>query len=220
MRSIKRKQQPKPKRCGNRWILTGLLLIAAALFLTAVNFYEDWQAKKEAAAVQSQLKAQITFSEEGENTALTADQEREIPDYQLNPEMEMPVKTIQGQDYIGLLEIPALQLELPILSQWSASNLKIAPCRYSGTAYQGHFILCAHNYRSYFGRIRGLHSKDQIMITDVDGNTFSYEVAGVEILSAEAVEEMENEDWDLTLFTCTLGNQNRVTVRCNKVEKP
>lgn len=219
MRSIKRKQQPKPKRCGNRWILIGLLLIAAALFLTAANFYEDWQAKKEATAVRSQLKAQITLTEE-EHASPNAAQEREIPDYQLNPEMEMPVKTIQGQDYIGVLEIPALQLELPILSQWSASNLKIAPCRYSGTAYQGHFILCAHNYRSYFGRIRGLHSKDQITITDVDGNTFSYEVAGVEILSAEAVEEMENENWDLTLFTCTLGNQNRVTVRCNKVEKP
>ncbi len=33
------------------------------------------------------------------------------------------------------------------------------------------------------------------------------------------VEEMITGDWDLTLFTCTLGGQTRVTVRCQLIEK-
>ncbi len=33
-----------------------------------------------------------------------------------------------------------------------------------------------------------------------------------------AMEEMESGDWDLTLFTCTIGGACRVTVRCQQVE--
>lgn len=42
-----------------------------------------------------------------------------LPDYMLCPDMEMPVKTIEGVDYIGILTIPALELELPVISEWS-----------------------------------------------------------------------------------------------------
>ena len=29
-----------------------------------------------------------------------------------------------------------------------------------------------------------------------------------------SVQEMTDGDWDLTLFTCTVGGKSRVTVRC------
>lgn len=45
-------------------------------------------------------------------------------------------------------------------------------------------------------------------------STTRYEVAEIEILSPDAVEEMTEDDGDLTLFTCTLGGGSRVTVRC------
>jgi len=41
----------------------------------------------------------------------------------------------------------------------------------------------------------------------------------VETLQPTAVEEMCSGDWDLTLFTCTLGGKFRVTVRCDRVEE-
>ena len=63
--------------------------------------------------------------------------EEETPEYLRNPEMEMPVEEIEGNGYIGLLEIPALGLSLPVMSEWSYPNLKLAPCRYSGSAYTG-----------------------------------------------------------------------------------
>ncbi|MGN0969549.1 MAG: sortase, partial [Evtepia sp.] len=53
-----------------------------------------------------------------------------------------------------------------------------------------------------------------VLFTDADGNQFRYTVAQVETLAKTAVEEMAAGDWDLTLFTCTLGGQTRVTVRC------
>ena len=53
-----------------------------------------------------------------------------------------------------------------------------------------------------------------MIFTDVDGNIFRYTVADLEQLEGTDVKEMEAGDWDLTLFTCTLGGQYRVTVRC------
>lgn len=69
---------------------------------------------------------------------------------------EMPVKTINGRDYIGVLSIPSLELELPVISQWDYPALKVAPCRYSGSLYQDNLIICAHNYASHFGKLKEL----------------------------------------------------------------
>ena len=36
----------------------------------------------------------------------------------------------------------------------------------------------------------------------------------MEAIPATAPEEMESGDWDLTLFTCTVGGRTRDTIRC------
>ena len=45
----------------------------------------------------------------------------------LDPAREMPTTTVNGVEYLGTLEIPSLELELAIISQWSDSLLKLAP---------------------------------------------------------------------------------------------
>jgi sortase A len=39
-----------------------------------------------------------------------------------------------------------------------------------------------------------------------------------EVLKSTAIEEMEAGEWDLTLFTCTIGGADRITIRCEKTE--
>ena len=191
------------KHKGKGLIFTGLLLIAAALFLTGYNLFDQMRAQRSAAQAAAQLAERLP------QTTQT-----DVPDYLLTPEMEMPVETIDGVDYVGVLRIPALALELPVISQWSYPLLKIAPCRYSGSAYQNNLVLCAHNYASHFGNLKNLHIGAAVTFTDMDGNLFTYQVAELETLPPQATEERENGDWDLTLFTCTVGGQSRVTVRC------
>lgn len=199
---------------GTGMIRTGLLLIAAALLLTGHNLYQAQQASRSAAQAVTQLElhrpALPELSAPGPET--------EIPDYVLNPDMEMPVSTINGQDYIGVLEFPSLSLQLPVISQWSDARLKLSPCRYAGSAYTGDLVIAAHNYTAHFGRLNRLHTGDPITLTDVDGNRFSYVVAELTVLAPTAIEEMTSGGWDLTLFTCTLGGQSRLTVRCTAAE--
>ena len=131
--------------------------------------------------------------------------------------MEMPVIEINGQRYIGQLEIPKLGLTLPIMDSWSYPKLRIAPCRYQGSAYKNDLIIAGHNYQRHFGQLKTLVSGDQMIFMDVEGHLFVYEVTEMEVLDPTAVEAMQSGDWDLTLFTCTYGGQSRVTLRCKKI---
>lgn len=105
------------------------------------------------------------------------------------------------------------------MSQWSYAGLKIAPCRYADSAYRNDLVIAAHNYYSHFGYLRDLPQGDPVVFTDVDGNAFQYEVFEIETLSSTSVAEMTGGDWDLTLFTCTIGGKKRITVRCTLTEE-
>ena len=209
------------KQKGLLLITMGLLLIAAALILVSYNLYDGLRAERAASQVVDRLSADFPSEAAPEAPAGSAgDQESAvIPDYVLNPDMEMPVENIDGTDVIGVLRIPALELELPVISEWSYPDLKTAPCRYSGSAYLNNLIICAHNYRSHFGKLKNLCEGDIATFTDMDGNVFTYKMVERETLLPKSIDAMESGDWDLTLFTCTVGGQSRVTIRFELVEK-
>ena len=207
-------------RVGNILLAAGALFLAAALLLTGSNLFETYQAGQASERLSQEVRSRIGSQAQEESSlsqAALAGGEEETPEYLRNPEMEMPVEEIEGNGYIGLLEIPALGLSLPVMSEWSYQKLKLAPCRYSGSAYTGNFTIAGHNYSTHFGPIGGLNAGDSITFTDMRGNRFAYEVQVVETLEATAVEDMVSEEWDLTLFTCDLSGESRVTVRCLQV---
>ena len=142
----------------------------------------------------------------------------ELPDYILNPDMEMPTAEIEGHYYIGILEIPSLELSLPVMDEWSYPNLKLAPCRYSGSAYNGNFTIAGHNYSTHFGPVRNLEAGDQVIFTDVKGRSFVYEVQTIETLEPTDIEDMLSDEWNLTLFTCTSSGQTRIAIRCLRAD--
>lgn len=196
-----------PKRWGPGRLCKsiGLLLVAAALALVV---YNSWDNNRAAASVQHVLKemsqqpetkpAPEPGTENASNTAEPA---------------EMDTVTVDNNAYIGTLQIPALGLDLPIMSDWNYAKLRIAPCRYHGTPQES-LVLAAHNYRSHFGRLDQLQPGDTVTFTDLKGNVFRYVVAEIEVLQPTAIEQMVSNDWDLTLFTCTLSGRTRLTVRC------
>lgn len=205
-------------------IIGGLLLIVAALFLVGYNLLEENNASRAANDVATQLTEKIQAQQQqnqddGESSG--TNQENipiVLPDYVINPDMEMPVETIDGRDYIGVLEVPAYDLTLPVIADWSYSALKVAPCRYTGSAYKGNFVIAGHNYRAHFSYVKNLQPGDRVIFTDMAGNIFTYKVVLNETLQPKEVEEMTGGGWDLSLFTCNYSGNARVTIRCEKVE--
>lgn len=194
------------KRKVNVAMILGLLLVAAALCLTVYNIREEIKASSASSQILGDLLPEV----------IDGESEKEDTDLLLIP--EMPVKVIDGREYIAAISIPSLELELPVFSTWDYKKLQLAPCHYYGSVYTDSFVVCAHNYKSHFGQIKDLSVGDAVIVVDMDGNVFNYEVSCVETLSGGAVEEMiKGDDWDLTLFTCSLGSRTRVTVRCVRV---
>lgn len=208
------------KKKGGFLIAAGLLMILGAFLLTGYNIWDGLRAEKAAAVEAEALKVKLVEASENSLDNFTAD---ETPLYVRYPEMEMPEIEIEGERYIGMLEVPGLGLELPVRGDFNMEGLRSAPCRYGGSAYKDDMIICGHNYSSHFGGLKNLQTGDRVNFTDGDGNVFSYLVSAILQLDGTDIsgmeEKQEGDDWDLTLFTCTLSGQQRVTVRLVKIRQ-
>lgn len=120
---------------------------------------------------------------------------------------------VNGEMYIGVLEIPSLGIVLPVAESCNNDTLKLSPCRYSGSVKGRELIIAAHNYRSHFGNIKQLRPGDVLNLTELDGTVHHYEVFSLEKMDGTAIDTMKSGSWDLTLFTCTLGGKSRLAVR-------
>lgn len=210
------------RKLGIFCMVLGISLVLGAAYLLRINRQENTVAQESSEGVLSSLVQQI--QENTEETLAESDTMPELERYKpvdllTEEEKKMTEVMIKGIPYIGYLSIPKLELDLPIISTWNSSRLKIAPCRYVGTVLGEDLVLMAHNYKSHFGKISQLETGDAVTFTDMDGNIISYEVVGEDILEPTAVEEMTAGIYDLTLFTCTYGGQYRVTVYCDRIEE-
>ncbi len=193
----------------------GAVLVLAALSLFVFNQWEDRQVAKASMDILPRLIQQIQHSapvRQYENVC-SAEAETEAAD-PVAP--AMTAVELDGNWYIGVLTIPVLDVELPVMSDWSDLQLKTAPCRYSGSIGSNDLVIAAHNYSSHFGRIGSLFPGDAVYFTDMDGIVTKYAIVAVDILEPTAVEDMTAGEFDLTLFTCTYGGQSRLVVRCNQ----
>ena len=200
-------------KIGTFLMLCGVALVLAALGLFLMNRREAENAELQSAILLPQLVDMAQQQETQEETRLP---EPEIPEELLTAEdVKMEEVEIDGHIYIGYLSMPTVELELPIMSEWSYEKLTIAPCRYYGTLRGKDLVLLAHNYDRHFGRLNDLKVGDSVYFTEMDGTVTAYKVVARDILDPYAVEEMTAGLYDLTLFTCTYGGRSRVTVYCD-----
>lgn len=192
-------------------MLLGAAMICGSLGLLLFNQQQQTMAARSVDAVMPQL---VTAIHESKRLLEESQPPQELPLQQ----REMVVQEIDGHNYIGFVGIPALELELPVMADWTYPQLKIAPCRFTGSIFTDDLVIMAHNFERHFGRIRDLKPGDTVTFTDMEGQTISYEVVVLDILHPTAVENMTAGEYDLTLFTCTYGGKSRVAVRCDRMK--
>lgn len=190
------------KRVWTVVTVLGILFLAGAAGLTLWNFNTDQAAAEESRSLLTELA-------------------EAIPEVEAQPvfpmENGMPVVEVEGQNYMGAINFPDLDRELPVLASYELEKLKTAPAVYHGTPQTGDLVICAHNYRSHFGSLQRLPIGAQVLLKAVDGNLYEYQVAATEVVSPFAVADVTSGEWDLTLFTCTLGGRTRYVVRCDLI---
>ena len=186
-----------PKKSGVILISLGAVLILAALLLFLHNRSEDRRAGQEAESLLEDARS-----------AMAADTDPE-PQEELAEEITY--------DYAGVITIPDLSLELPVIDQWSYARLKVAPCRQSGAAADGDLVIAAHNYKSHFGYLDRLEPGASVIFTDMEGTVYRYAVEEIRQLAPEDAEDVSSvfsSEYPLVLYTCTPGGKARVAVFC------
>ena len=204
-----------------KWIGVICVFLGVVCILSSVGFvvYNRWENKNAEEIAKDLLEdVQSIMDEKQPEQPLPADTVN-LPDDPEKIPTEMATVKVDGYDCIGVLSVPVLDLELPVLTDWSYAKLKKAPCHYYGTYYEKDFVIAAHNYQSHFGKLSELQPKDLILFTDVSGTVYCYEVVLLETLPGNATEEMIASGFDLSLYTCTPGGASRITVRCNIINQ-
>ena len=196
------------KTIGIICIIAGIAMIFLSIYLIGKNYYVEYNAGKSIDNVIPKLEEKIGSADVGTDTL--ADVEETIVD---------------GHVYIGIIKVPSQNLELPVIKEWNYDNLEIAPCRFTGSYKSKDLVIAGHNYKRHFSKLKNLEKGDEIIFVAASGKDYIYRVSLVEVLEPKQVEylinkEKENE-WDLSLFTCTKSGAGRYVVLCietNSVE--
>ena len=206
-----------PKKLGIAVIAVGAVLILSALFLLMYNRWEDARAGQQAEDALASVEAAIA-TRPTESAAESAPEETETVPTEPPLDPEMPTTVINGYAYVGYLEIPTLELKLPVMSTWDYTRLQIAPCRQFGSSRTDDLVIAAHNYPTHFGRLKELSEGDAVIFTDMEGIVNTYSIQRIETLNPDAVDAVQNSGHDLVLYTCTKGGKTRVTVFCDRTD--
>jgi sortase A len=128
----------------------------------------------------------------------------------------MPAEIVEGNEYIGTIEFPTMDLRLPVAGYYSDELLRVSPCRYEGSYVTNDLVVGGEGYASHFGRIGTLGIRDEVRLTTVDRVLIRYVVSNVETDRLEDITAILH-DWDLTLFTFNADGTCCV-VRCVRTE--
>lgn len=209
---------------------TILVILGCCCLIAAAAFYLRGRAEENSAASESEkltktmaaLIEKSSGAAESDPVAAAEEESGATEDAALGlPETGaggVNAVNVGGYDVVGILSAPDIDLELAVISPWSYKNLRAGPCLYSGSP-SGRMIILAHNYSRHFGHLRELQPGASVTFTAADGTVYSYTVTGTEIWATDQLAQVvSGSDWDLTLFTCTIGGANRVVVRCVKAD--
>ena len=203
------------RRVGAGLIIAGIALVMGALSFYLYHLWLEEKAGEAAAKVLSLLKEEIA---EGSGASDAEDSEDGDAAAADNISDELHTVTIDGYDYIGYLSVPELELELPVMAQYSMEGLEIAPGVYSGSLPADDLVIAGHNYRRHFSPLKWAEVGTEVIFTDMDGGEYVYEITEVLTLKPTQVDTLigksEDDAWDLTLFTCNTGGTTRCVVRC------
>lgn len=172
------------------------MLKKLALILLTVGLFFIAYAGMELRSVKQSEKVALAQAKE--------DLERQIIETS-QPEVANPELFFQNGQTIGILEIPLIEKELPIVEGTDEDTLRYGVGHYTGTVYPGQNdqILLSGHRETVFTGLDKLKTGDPIIVKMQHG-TFTYTIVDTEIVDANdktvirstAPEEM------LTLSTC------------------
>lgn len=138
--------------------------------------------------------------------------------------------TMNGYKVIGVIKIPKIQIEYPILDidtynpEETKEPMKISIVKYWGgnVNQYGNLSIAGHNNYdgTMFGKTKKMNKGDVIELTDLENNTVKYQIYDKFVTNPNDVTILATNDEtvrEVTLITCTNGNRSRLILKAREI---
>lgn len=130
---------------------------------------------------------------------------------------------IEGYKVVGIINIPKINIEYPILEKTNKESLKLSITKFYGEKINqiGNVVLAGHNNlnNKMFGKMDKLENGDIIEFTDSQMVTIKYEVFDKYIIDPNDISciyPVDENSREVTLITCTNRDKNRLIVKARE----
>lgn len=172
-----------------KWLLyIGLFCILAAVIFFGLSQYRNHQESERSREILAELKQKIDDAQEPDL------------DYTLVPEKTLPVTEIDQTDFCGIFSAPVLNIEEPVKDEWGLSPFPGLMARYRGTPYMKNFQIGSAKSSSWLSELIHLNPGDQVSFTDLDSNTFTYQVTALEEVKSYQFDLLDEWNWDMVIM--------------------
>ena len=188
-------------------IRKSFILIGACLLVSAMVLLFVWQRG-------------IRISEQKANAYVNMIRER-IPEPQgAVPEERrdntMPTLSLDGTDFVGILELPGYASALPVCADWGKPAKY--PCRFTGSVYDCSMQIGATSQKGQYDFYRDISVGDRVFFTDMEGNRFSYAVSDIRYVKNADQSALQRKDADLTLFVKNVYALEYIIFSCDVLQ--
>ena len=125
----------------------------------------------------------------------------------------MPVLSVEGTDFIGILELPTHGSALPICADWG--HLSQYPSCFSGSIYDGTLQVGGTSQRGQYDFYREISEGESVFFTDMTGNRYTYAVKSIRYENHANQTALNREDATLVLFIKNIYAFEYVIVFCD-----
>ena len=130
---------------------------------------------------------------------------------------------IEGYKVVGIINIPKINIEYPILEKTNKESLKLSITKFWGEKInqKGNVVLAGHNNlnNKMFGKIDRLENGDIIELTDSQMVTVKYQVFDKYVIDPNDIDcifPIDENTREVTLITCTNRDKNRLVVKARE----
>ena len=180
-------------------VLVGICLLAGAVVILALWSWNIHSSEKQAQYYVNTLQALMP---EPQN-AVTEERR----------DNTMSVLSVDGIDFVGIVELPRYESTLPICADWGKTSKY--PCRFSGSVYDGTMQIGATTQKGQYDFYRELSVGDTVIYTDVEGNRYTFTITTLRYEKHADQAALQYEEAPLTLFIKNIYSFEYLIVFCD-----